>query len=141
MVIRSGDPLFPAAASKRHDSKLEERFFRDFAKVAPDWDIAREPVAVPVAVPVDGTIIFPDFELRHRRDHERRWLVEIAGFWTPEYIARKLRHLRAANLDRFILCIDEARNCAAEDLPEHARIVRYKRRIDPSELLRIIEPT
>lgn len=33
-----------------------------------------------------GTLIFPDFELVHRRERERRWLLEIAGFWTPEYL-------------------------------------------------------
>lgn len=136
LVIRSGDPLFPAPEPKRHDSKLEARFFRDFAKAAPDWDVAREPAAVPV----EGTLIFPDFELRHRRDPERRWLLEIAGFWTPGYIEEKLRRLRKANLSRFILCIDEERNCSADELPEQARVVRYRRRIDPQAVLQVIAP-
>jgi predicted nuclease of restriction endonuclease-like RecB superfamily len=40
-------------------------------------------------VPVGDTVIFPDFALHHRRDAGRRWLVEIVGFWTADYLARK----------------------------------------------------
>ena len=134
-MLRSGDPLFPAPEKDRFDSKLERRFFRELGQVAPDWDIVREPRAVAAS----GTLIFPDFELVHRRDASRRWLVEIAGFWTPEYVDRKLEHLREANMDRFILCLDAERNCAAEELPERARVIRYRRRIEPDDVLAIIE--
>lgn len=135
LVVRSGDPLFPAPAGARCDSKLEERFLRDFAKAAPEWDVIREPAAIPV----DGTLIFPDFELRHRRDADRRWLVEIVGFWTPEYVDKKLRRLRQAALPRLILCLDDERNCGADELPADAQVIRYKRRIDPEEVLAIID--
>jgi len=60
-----------------YDRKLEERFARDFRRVAPEWDVIREPEAVQAG----GTLIFPDFALRHRADR-RRWLVEIVCFWT-----------------------------------------------------------
>jgi len=135
LVIRAGDPLFPAPSEERFDSKLERRFFRELAEVAPDWDVLREPKAVPA----DGTLVFPDFELVHRLDVSRRWLVEIAGFWTPEYVADKLARLREADMDRFILCLDAERNCSSEELPERARVIRYRRRIDPAEVLAIIE--
>ncbi len=42
--IETGDPLFPAE-SRVYDSRLEERFARDFAREAPDWDVIREPEA------------------------------------------------------------------------------------------------
>lgn len=135
LVVRAGDPIFPAPTAKRHDSRLEARFFRDFTKQAPDWDLAREPAAVPV----DGTLIFPDFELRHRRDPERCWLLEIVGFWTPQYLQEKLRRLRQARLSRLILCIDADRNCSSADLPPLAQVVVFKRRIDPTAVLRIVE--
>lgn len=136
LVIRSGDPLYAGAASRRHDSKLEARFHKDFARAAPDWDVVREPAAVPAG----GTLIFPDFELRHRRDPARRWLVEVMGFWTPTYVRDKLQRLGSAALDRFILCIDEERNCSAEELPASARVIRFRRHIDPVDVLRIVEP-
>src|SRR2546427_5183295 len=49
------------------------------------------------SVQAGGTLIFPDFALRHRADG-RRWLVEIVGFWTRDYVERKLALLRVAGL-------------------------------------------
>ena len=129
--LQSGDPIFPAEAPRTYDSKLEERFAKDLRKAAPDWDLLREPE--PVAA--GGTIIFPDFLLRHRLHPERAFLVEIVGFWSPDYLVRKLALLRQANLDNLILCVDETRACADGDLPPHARIVRFRRRVDPAAVL------
>jgi predicted nuclease of restriction endonuclease-like RecB superfamily len=129
--LQSGDPIFPGEAPGRFDSNLEARFAKDFARAAPDWDLVREPEPVAVA----GTIIFPDFCIHQRLHPERRFLLEIAGFWSPDYIRRKLAHLREANLDNFVLCIDENRRCGDDELPATARIVRYRRRIDPLAVL------
>ncbi|HEX7599271.1 MAG TPA: DUF790 family protein [Polyangia bacterium] len=129
--LQSGDPLFPATAPKPFDSKLEARFSRDLKKAAPDWDLLREPEAVRAG----GTLIFPDFLLRHRFDPTRQFLVEVMGFWTPEYLERKLALLRAAKLDNLILCLDEERGCSEADLPPGARLVRYRRHIDPTAVL------
>jgi hypothetical protein len=135
LIVRATDPLFPAPEGKRYDSQLEAQFFHDFCKLAPSWYVVREPAAIPV----EGTLIFPDFELRHRADASRRWLLEIVGFWTPEYIEEKLRRLRSADLDNFIVCVDEQRNCSAADLPSRAQLITYRRRVDAAAVLRIIE--
>lgn len=134
-TVKSGDPVVPASPGKSYDSKLEERFAKDFARLARDWQIIREPEAVAVG----AGWIFPDFLLRHRRDAHRWALVEIVGFWTPQYLSRKLDSLRRANLDRFILCLDLARNCAEEELPADASVVRFKRRVPAAEVLRLLE--
>ena len=134
LPLVSGDPIFPAAEPRRYDSRLEERFARDFRRLAPDWDVVREPEPVSAA----GTLIFPDFALHHRHDAARRWLLEIVGFWTPDYVARKLALYRAARLSNLILCIDEDRNCAAEDLPSGALVVRFRRRVDAAAVLRLV---
>ena len=115
--LGTGDPIRPAAPPKDFDSQLEERFARDFARLAPDWDIIREPEPVRAG----ATVIFPDFLLRHRLHPDRWVLLEIAGFWTPDYLQNKLARLREAGVDRLLLCVDEARGCAREQLPpEHA---------------------
>lgn len=134
LVVRSGDPIGAGRELARHDSLLEERFDRDFRRAAPDWDVVREPH--PVAS--GDSLIFPDFELVHRHDKSRRWLLEIVGFWTPKYLAEKLERLRAAGIARLVLCIDEKRLCSEEDLPVDARIVRYKTRIDPRAVLAVL---
>jgi predicted nuclease of restriction endonuclease-like RecB superfamily len=135
-VVESGDPLFPSENPRVFDSRVEERFARDMARLAPDWNVLREPTPVPAL----GTLIFPDFLLCHRLHPERRFLVEIVGFWTPEYVTRKLEALRAARIDNLILCIDEARRCSEADLPPDAWVVRFRKNVDASKLLPILEP-
>jgi predicted nuclease of restriction endonuclease-like RecB superfamily len=84
-------------------------------------------------VPAGRTLIFPDFLVRHRLCPQRRFLVEILGFWSADYLVRKLALLREAGLPNLILCVDEARG---DDLPlPDARIVRFRRRIDPRLVL------
>lgn len=134
-VVRSGDPVVPAARCRSFDSKLEERFAREFTRTALDWQLVREPEAVAVG----DSWIFPDFALHPRRAPHRRWLLEIVGYWTPDYLDRKLRLLRRARLERFILCIDERRNCSDEELPAEARILRFSRRVPVDEVLRLLE--
>ena len=134
LQLSSGDPVFPAAPPRAYDSRLEERFARDFRRLAPDWDVVREPEPISV----HGTQIFPDFALQHRANPARRWLLEIVGFWTPDYVARKLAGYRSAGLVNLILCIDEERNCAAADLPSSARVVRFRRWVDPAAVLQLI---
>jgi predicted nuclease of restriction endonuclease-like RecB superfamily len=138
LVVRAGDPLFPSAEPKAFDSRLERVFATDFARLAPDWDVVREPRPLRAG----GTLVFPDFELVHRLDPRRRWLLEIVGFWTPDYIEKKLAALRdigASEAPRLILCLDEERNCAADDLPPNAAVVRFRRRVDAADVLRIVE--
>lgn len=134
LELRPGDPIFPAVEPRRYDSRLEEHFARDFRRLAPEWDVVREPEPVPVG----STLIFPDFALQHRTDAARRWLLEIVGFWTPEYVANKLALYRQARLTNLILCIDEDRNCAQGDLPPGAMVVRFRRRVDPAAVLGLV---
>lgn len=133
LELGSGDPVFPAREPRRFDSQLEERFARDFRRAAPDWDIVREPEPVMAG----RAMIFPDFAIQHRVDG-RRWLIEIVGFWTPEYVARKLAQYRAARLARFILFVDETRSCAGEALPTGAIVIPFRRKIDAGAVLQVI---
>ncbi len=133
--IESGAPIFPARAPIPFDSRLEERFARDFARLAPDWDVVREPEPLRAGT----SLIFPDFLLRHRLQPERRALVEIVGFWTPDYLAAKLDKLRQARVPHLVLCIDADRGCASSDLPPGLPVVTYRRRVDAAAVLREVE--
>jgi predicted nuclease of restriction endonuclease-like RecB superfamily len=135
LELRTGDPIFPAAEPRRYDSRIEARFAREFRRLAPDWDVIREPE--PVAA--GPSLVFPDFALQHRHEPSRRWLVEIVGFWTPEYVRRKLALYRAARIAKLILCIDEERACADDDLPAGALVVRFRRHVDAEAVRRLVE--
>ncbi len=135
VALESGDPIFPAAPPVPFDSRLEERFAHDMARLAPDWDLLREPEPVRAG----GTLIFPDFLLRHRLHPERQALIEIVGFWTPDYLSAKLDKLRQADLPACILCVDEERACAAGELPPGMPVVPFRRRVDAAAVLRQVE--
>ncbi len=134
VTLASGDPIFPSSEPRRFDSQVEERFARDFGRAAPGWAIVREPEPIQAG----GHLVFPDFAIYPRNAPERRWLVEIVGFWTPEYLGAKLQRLREARIANLVLCIDQARNVGPGDLPEAARVVRYRRRVDPRSVLAVI---
>ena len=137
--MQSGDLVFPSRAPSAFDSKLEARFSRDFRRATSELELVREPAPIPAA----GTIIFPDFAVRHRHQPDHQWFVELVGFWTPEYLASKLQRLRAARLTNLLLCIDESLGCAqpaaSDSLPNDARVLFFKRRIDVEKVLEIVK--
>jgi predicted nuclease of restriction endonuclease-like RecB superfamily len=134
VTLATGDPIFPSREPRRFDSRLEERFARDFARAARDWTILREPEPVDAA----GHLFFPDFAIHPRFDPSRRWFVEIVGFWTPEYLANKLERLRNARISNLVLCVDADRNLGDGDLPASVALVRYRRRVDAAKVLEIV---
>ena len=133
--LQSGDPILPASEPPRFDSKLEERFCREFARAAPRWDIVREPAPFEAG----GALVYPDFLLVHRDDPSARWYLEIAGFWTAEYLGKKLTRYRRAGLGNLILAIDADRGCSEDEFPVHARVIRYRRRVKPEDVLAVLE--
>jgi uncharacterized protein len=135
LVIRSGDPIQPARALPDFDSRVEEHFARDFARLALEWEVIREPQPISVG----HGLFFPDFELRRRTTGDQYW-VEIVGFWTPEYLAKKLEQLAQARLERMIVCVDVSHERAAGQLEAIGRVVRYKRRVDARDVIAIVDP-
>jgi predicted nuclease of restriction endonuclease-like RecB superfamily len=134
VTLASGDPIFPSSEPRRFDSGLEERFARDFGRIARDWAIIREPEPIDAG----GHLFFPDFAIHPRLDPGQRWFVEIVGFWTPEYLANKLDRLRRARVANLVLCIDADRNVGDGDLCSSAAVVRYRRRVDAAKVLEVV---
>jgi predicted nuclease of restriction endonuclease-like RecB superfamily len=84
-------------------------------------------------------LFFPDFQLRRRTTAECYWL-EIVGYWTSEYLAKKLAHLEQAQLARLIMCVDQARSCSSEQFEALGAVVWYKRWIDVHDVIAIVDP-
>lgn len=99
--LDSRAPVGRGRAQAAYDSTWERSLARDFAgKLGPDrrgWSLSREDT--PVAA--GGEVFLPDFTLRHRDG--RVALVEIVGYWTPEYLEAKLRKVEAAGLRNLLL--------------------------------------
>jgi len=88
-----GDPA-QSVEPLEFDSEPEEKFYGSFANAGTGWSIMREPEPL-----VAGKYLYiPDFLLE--KDGIKVY-VEIAGFWTAEYLKRKaskLRELKGVNL-------------------------------------------
>jgi predicted nuclease of restriction endonuclease-like RecB superfamily len=132
--LSSRDPVARGRPPQRYDSRIEERFARDFSRASLDWDLIREPEPLEA----HDTLIFPDFAIIHRRDTSKRFFLEIVGFWTRDYILEKFRRLRDLAGTPLILCINRALNCGDGELPAHARIVWFHKRIEPDQVLAVI---
>jgi uncharacterized protein len=59
-----------------------------------------------VVIPVDRNhVMIPDFTLRDGSGREI--YLEIVGFWTTEYLSRKIAQVRAAHLNNLILAVSK----------------------------------
>lgn len=104
-LFRLDERSFPAPAAPRggprYDSSWEAALADDFGAWVEEerrgWTLLRE--ATPV--PVGEEVFLPDFTLRHADGREA--LVEVVGFWTPEYLAAKLRKVATAGLGNLVL--------------------------------------
>jgi predicted nuclease of restriction endonuclease-like RecB superfamily len=133
--VRSGDPLPALAEPRLAERRVEQELARALAKFARDWEVIREPEPLRLG----EQLVFPDFELRHRHAPERRWLLEIVGFWTGDYLASQLARLEAHGISNLLLCIDEQRGCGEDGAPVSAAVVAYRGRIDARALLARLE--
>jgi predicted nuclease of restriction endonuclease-like RecB superfamily len=69
--------------------------------------------------------MLPDFALEH--PDGRRVILEIVGFWTPEYLASKLTKIRQVAADNVLLAVSERLECSAEDFGDAAdRVLWFK---------------
>ena len=118
------------------DSILEEAFVARWAKLDTLWTLEREVDLVPVP----GSAIIPDFRVAH--PDGRSVLVEIIGFWRPEYLRKKFALLRKAGRRDIILAVSERLNLEAagvktDDFAD--RIVWFKGKLEPKAVLERVE--
>lgn len=101
------------------DSQVEEAFAGKWGAERRDgWLLDREGEILH-----RGQKVFvPDFVFRH--DDGRVVLMEVVGFWTPEYIQAKTQTLRTFEDQRILLAAADPASKAMSELP--AEVVRYK---------------
>ncbi|NDJ34658.1 MAG: DUF790 family protein [Chloroflexi bacterium] len=114
--LNNYDPL-PSVfkRSGAFDSKMEANFAAEFREKFGDkrsgWELTREDEVILLG----DTVFIPDFAITNRKDG-RRALVEILGFWHPDYLRRKLMKVRQANRQNLILLVYERVNLGGEKL-------------------------
>jgi predicted nuclease of restriction endonuclease-like RecB superfamily len=106
---RTARDLFPAQRAKRkgeqYDSSVEAAFARSFKALKLGWTLKREPELL-----VAGRYVFiPDFSFE--KGNLKAYL-EVVGFWTDEYLKKKLAKLRELDVDNLLIAVDRSLNCS-----------------------------
>ena len=120
---------------KTYDSIVEESFAKRWDKTQTPWKLEREVELVSVP----GSVMVPDFRLVH--PDGRTCLLEIVGYWRPEYLKKKFAQVKKSLRDDLVLAISERLNLGAagiklEDVP--AKIVWFKGKVNPKDVLEAI---
>ena len=106
------------------DSKLEEDFAQQFEEKFGEkrgqWLLRREDEVILMG----DTVFIPDFSIIHKKDG-RRALIEIIGFWHPDYLRRKVDKVRRAGLANLILLVYAGLNLTPDKLADVPSQVLY----------------
>ncbi|WP_448599622.1 DUF790 family protein [Thermoleptolyngbya sp.] len=121
---------------KPYDSMLESAFAERWEALKTDWRLEREVDLIPIP----GSVMIPDFRLVH--PDGRSALLEIVGYWRPEYLRKKFSQVRQSGCENLILAISERLNLEKagvkpQDAP--ARIVWFKDKLQPKAVLAVLE--
>ncbi|MEM1426872.1 MAG: DUF790 family protein, partial [Cyanobacteria bacterium P01_H01_bin.130] len=89
---------------KVFDSMIEESFVKRWAKAKTDWKLEREVDLIPIP----GSVAIPDFRLVH--PDGRSLILEIIGYWRPEYLRKKFAQIRKSGRKDWVIAISERLN-------------------------------
>ncbi len=106
------------------DSRLEANFAQEFEEKfggkRGQWVLTREDEVLVLG----DTVMIPDFAVTHKRTGQRM-LIELVGFWHPDYLRRKVEKVRAANCRHLLLLVYEGVNLSPEALQDVPGEVLY----------------
>ncbi|XZE20491.1 DUF790 family protein [Pirellulaceae bacterium SH449] len=115
------------------DSQLEETFFQDWEQSETrGWTLQRESEILH-----SGQQVFiPDFVAQNLSGH--RILIEIVGFWTPEYLSHKKKTIEQFRAHKIVLLV-QAQSSAKFEALGTQRLMEYKTKIVISKLVDLLE--
>jgi predicted nuclease of restriction endonuclease-like RecB superfamily len=101
-------------SSGTFDSRLEEDFAQEFEQKIGGkrghWRLLRESEVLLLG----DTVMVPDFVLVDEADETRKILIELVGFWHPNYLRRKVEKVHAANCAHLLLLVYQGLNVTEE---------------------------
>jgi uncharacterized protein len=121
---------------KPYDSLLESAFVERWGASQAGWRLEREVDLIPIP----GSVMIPDFRLVH--EDGRSVLLEIVGYWRPEYLRKKFSQVRQSGCENLILAVSERLNLEkagvkVADVP--ARVIWFKDKLLPKAVLQVLE--
>ncbi len=117
-----------------YDSSIEEAFASQFQALTSGWLLKREPEPVSAG----KQVIIPDFSLEKAGI---KIYLEIVGFWTEQYLLRKIEKLKQVE-SKMLLLVNEALSCeklsALEKRPQ-LDLIYYRDKIPLASILKYLE--
>jgi hypothetical protein len=124
----------PYLPTLTYDSLIEEDFASKFQALTTGWVLKREPEPVTAG----KQVIIPDFSLEKA---SIKIYLEIVGFWTEEYLLRKIEKLKQVEV-KMLLLINETLACdkltALKKRPQ-LDLIYYRDKIALAPILRYLE--
>ncbi|KTG11115.1 hypothetical protein AUR64_05235 [Haloprofundus marisrubri] len=123
MTLTNEDVSVPGVepvAEPTYDSGVESDFAARFSALDLDWDLVREPEPLETGY----RVMIPDFAFDYRHS-EFRIYFEIMGFWTPEYVEKKLSQLAELEAVDMVVAVDESLGVGEEIRARDHRAIPY----------------
>ena len=122
------------SGGQRFDSDVERTLAEKWERSTTDWELVRENDVLDLG----AEVMIPDFAVEH--PDGRRSILEIVGFWTPEYLSEKLEKIRESDADNLILAVSEQLDCSSEDFGAAAdRVLWFKTGIHIYDIVELAE--
>ncbi len=129
--------IFPEiAVEESYDSKIEREFANQFKSLNTPWIIERELEPIDI----ENFVFIPDFTFKLG---EEKILMEIIGFWTKDYLKRKIEKIQYIRDIPFIIAINEDLVCDKITYIKannpNVYLIYYKEKIPIKEIIDILE--
>lgn len=122
------------SAGKRFDSDVERTLAQKWERATTKWELVREDDVFDLG----AEVMIPDFAIEH--PDGRRAILEVVGFWTPEYLDAKLEKIQQVEADNFILAVSERLECSSEEFGSAAdRVLWFKTGIHVYDVVDLAE--
>ncbi|WP_253736587.1 DUF790 family protein [Halohasta salina] len=123
LVLTERDVSVPGVdpiAEPSYDSGVERDFAARFSSLDLDWELRREPDLLEAGT----SVMIPDFAFDYRYADFRVYF-EVMGFWTPEYVDKKLGQLEAVEDVDLVVAVDDSLGVGEEIEATDHRAIPY----------------
>ncbi|WP_227376565.1 DUF790 family protein [Haladaptatus halobius] len=124
LVLTDADPVrapgTEPVSDVSFDSSVEREFAARFEALGLDWNLVREPEPLEAG----ARVMIPDFAFDYEHA-DFRLFFEIMGFWTPEYIEKKLSQLDTVEDVELLVAVDESLGVGEEIAARDHRAILY----------------
>src|SRR2546428_3475413 len=123
IILSATDAPAGGARPDQYDSTVEERFARSFLSYGSGWTLKREPEPL-----VAGNhVLIPDFSFEK---NGVKVYLEVVGFWTSDYLERKINKLKQVTGIDMIVAADQSLACSKlERLKGNALVIYYEKEV------------